>query len=319
MDAGEVGGQRAMRVGEARRAPRRRSSSRPAGSWTSIQRQPASARREDVGRTASGGRSLDRGPWTTALTRRAVRGRGVASTSPQPAVGQRLQAVLGLEREDPSSMASGVASSGSGGRGRAPSRRGEHGRRRSADARASGRRRTARRRRRTIDHDAEPPTKGTTIGTFATWRGRPRSTALPQRRHASGRGSAARGARATGRRRGRRGAPRCRCRSTAKPKAMLMRMSIPSWPTSARLWRSTGWWTPAGREQEPEQPEDRPRRADRRHVATEHEAGDRPGRRAGQVEEQEPDGAVPALDDRPGEVQRVHVEEQVERGCRGAA
>ena len=70
---------------------------------------------------------------------------------------------------------------------------------------------------------------------------------------------------------------------------------------------------PAGREQDAEQTHDRARRADGRGVATEHEAGGRTGRGTGQVEGQEPERSVPALDDRARDVQRVHVERQVEQ------
>ena len=70
---------------------------------------------------------------------------------------------------------------------------------------------------------------------------------------------------------------------------------------------------PTGREQDAEQTEDRAGRADGRGVSTEHEAGGRTGRRTGQVEGQEPERSVPALDDRAREVQRVHVERQVEQ------
>ena len=45
----------------------------------------------------------------------------------------------------------------------------------------------------------------------------------------------------------------------------------------------------------------------------EDEARRRPGCRAGQVEGQEPQRSVPALDDRARDVQREHVEDQVER------
>ena len=70
---------------------------------------------------------------------------------------------------------------------------------------------------------------------------------------------------------------------------------------------------PAGREQDAEQTQDRPRRTDGRGVATEHEAGGRTGRGAGQVEGQEPERSVPALDDRARDVQRVHVEGEMEQ------
>ena len=70
---------------------------------------------------------------------------------------------------------------------------------------------------------------------------------------------------------------------------------------------------PAGGQQDPEQPEDRAGCANRRNVATEHEARGRPCRRTGQVEGQEPDATVPALDDRAGQPQGVHVEQQVEQ------
>ena len=66
-------------------------------------------------------------------------------------------------------------------------------------------------------------------------------------------------------------------------------------------------------EQQAEQPEDRARGADRRDVAAEREARHRSAGRAHQVEDQEAKRPVPALDDRPGEVQGVHVEEQVEQ------
>ena len=69
---------------------------------------------------------------------------------------------------------------------------------------------------------------------------------------------------------------------------------------------------PRSGEQDPEEAEDRARRAHRRDVATEDEAPDRPRRGTREIEDKEPDRAVPALDDRPGEVQGVHVEEQVE-------
>ncbi len=72
---------------------------------------------------------------------------------------------------------------------------------------------------------------------------------------------------------------------------------------------------PASSEQEAEQAEDRARRAHRRHVATEHEARDRAGRRTREVDQQEPDGSVPALHDGSGEVQGVHVEGEVERAA----
>ena len=68
-----------------------------------------------------------------------------------------------------------------------------------------------------------------------------------------------------------------------------------------------------GRQQDAEQPEDRPGRPDRRDVATESEAGHRARGGTGQVEQQEPDRPVPALDDRAREVERVHVEAEVEQ------
>ena len=69
---------------------------------------------------------------------------------------------------------------------------------------------------------------------------------------------------------------------------------------------------PAGGQQDPEQPEDRAGRTDRRDVAAEDEARRRTGRGAGEVEREEAPRAVPALDDRAREVQGVHVEDQVE-------
>ena len=61
----------------------------------------------------------------------------------------------------------------------------------------------------------------------------------------------------------------------------------------------------SGGEQHPEQPEDGAGRADRRHVAAEHEAARRARGRQDEIEEQEPYPAVPALDDRSGHTART--------------
>src|SRR6185503_9111283 len=50
---------------------------------------------------------------------------------------------------------------------------------------------------------------------------------------------------------------------------------------------------PTGREQDPEEPEDRAGGTDRRGVATEHEAGHRSAGGGGEVEGEEPDASVP--------------------------
>ena len=104
---------------------------------------------------------------------------------------------------------------------------------------------------------------------------------------------------------------------TRTPNAMLIRTRMPSWRTiaPARPDRPGDGYGPAA-SRIPNRPEDRARRADRRDVAAEHEARRRAGGGAGQVEGQEPDGSVPAFDDRAGQVQGVHVEEQVERVVR---
>ena len=67
------------------------------------------------------------------------------------------------------------------------------------------------------------------------------------------------------------------------------------------------------RDQDTDHPEHGARRADRRHVAAEHETGRRARRGRRQVEQQEAERAVPALDDRAHQEERVHVERQVEQ------
>ena len=69
------------------------------------------------------------------------------------------------------------------------------------------------------------------------------------------------------------------------------------------------------REQDPEQSEDRARGPDRRDIAAEHEARHRPAGRAREIEQEEPDRAVPAFDDRSGQVQRIHVEAEVKQAA----
>ena len=111
--------------------------------------------------------------------------------------------------------------------------------------------------------------------------------------------------------------PRCAALSMvppdANPNTMLITTRNISWLTIPRLCRSTGWWMRAAVNRMPNSPKIAPGRPDRRDVATEHEARDRARGGAGQVEEQEPDRPVPALDDRAREVERVHVEAEVEQ------
>ena len=69
---------------------------------------------------------------------------------------------------------------------------------------------------------------------------------------------------------------------------------------------------PARRRDDAEHPEDRARGTDGRGLTAEREAGNRAGRRAGQVEDQEPERAVPAFDEGPDDPQRPHVEGEMQ-------
>jgi len=70
---------------------------------------------------------------------------------------------------------------------------------------------------------------------------------------------------------------------------------------------------PGCRQQNAEHPIDRPRGSDRRDVAAEHEARHRRGQPRQDVHQAHHAPAVDLLDERTGEVERVHVEEQVEQ------
>ena len=140
--------------------------------------------------------------------------------------------------------------------------------------------------------------------------GAPRSSA------ASAPASARTGRPARGRSRGRRCGPCCRCPGRVKPKIRLMITRPASWPMNdAALAVEDRPVDALGGEQQPEQAEDRARRADgdgsgRRRTRTTPAT---PPAREQQVEREEPPAPVHPLDERAGEAQEVHVEQQVER------
>ena len=102
-------------------------------------------------------------------------------------------------------------------------------------------------------------------------------------------------------------------RGTAKPKAMLIEDQHPELAHERPALPIDGVVQTTSGQQHAEQPEDGARCPDRRPVPAEHEAADRSGRGAGEIHDDERRRAVPALDDRSGQVQGVHVEEQVHR------
>ncbi len=135
---------------------------------------------------------------------------------------------------------------------------------------------------------------------------------VPQGRHRRHRRSAARARRATCRRRGRPGGPRCRsARPDAKPNTMLMTMMNASCGTRPRLSRSTGWWIRPAVRRTPNSPKIAPDAPTDGTSPPNTKLAVEPGRCTCQVEHDEPDGAVPALDDQARQVQRVHVEAEV--------
>ena len=98
---------------------------------------------------------------------------------------------------------------------------------------------------------------------------------------------------------------------------MFRTIRNPTWPAMSRLAPIEDRQVqPRRSEENTEQPEDRPGRAGPELDVAEGERRERAADRRDHIEGNEPERSVEPLDDRPDEVQRVHVQPEVDEGQR---